>query len=228
MTKKRPVSKHRHSFAIVAALTLAFVGANFSKPRAEQAQPQTGVSAACVDHFTAINLAISLATPIVGITQIITDILADEGWVWIEPNGRRIRSVSGQVHNVHVANNDLFANHDSHDVDFELRVDPGQEDMLSPVSGDADEDPRAPDSIGIEWESGIRPDEKTGDGANPTFPKWAWRRTAIARGWTATGFTTARTSRTAFITRRFTRRARSRRCATCRRRCRSRARHRSR
>ena len=30
------------------------------------------------------------------------------------------------------------------------------------------------DSLPIEWEAGIRPWEKTGDGANPIFPKWAW------------------------------------------------------
>src|SRR5262249_30135827 len=175
MNRNRPASKHRRSAAAVVALTLAFVYADLARPRAQQTPPppQTGVSAACVDHFTAINLAIALTSPVVGISQIIADILADEGWVWVEPNGRRIRWVSGRVHNVPVANNELYANHKSHDVDFELRVDPGQEDMLSPVSGDEDDNNEA-DSIGIEWESGITPGEKTGDGANPTFPKWVW------------------------------------------------------
>jgi hypothetical protein len=46
-----------------------------------------------------------------------------------------------------------------------VRLDPNQTFLLS-----TQED----ESLPIEWESGIRPNEKSGDGARPIFPKWAW------------------------------------------------------
>lgn len=107
--------------------------------------------------------------------------LPDEGWTWVEPAGRRFRSVSGLVVASDVASNDTGANHDSHDVDVAVLVDPGQEGILSSVNRDHADDPRLPpefergvDRIGMEWETGIRPTEKSGDGAPPMFPKWAW------------------------------------------------------
>lgn len=107
--------------------------------------------------------------------------LPDEGWTWVEPSGRRFRSVSGLVVASDVASNDTGANHDSHDLDVAVLVDPGQEGVLSSVNRDHPDDPRlAPefergvDRIGVEWETGIRPDEKHGDGERPVFPKWAW------------------------------------------------------
>ena len=44
-------------------------------------------------------------------------------------------------------------------------VDPGQDDLLSVQPSDY---------LGVEWETGIRPWEKSGDGAAPSVPKWMW------------------------------------------------------
>ncbi len=107
--------------------------------------------------------------------------IADEGWTWVEPAGRRFRSASGLVTGSKIASNDTPANHESHDHNTQLLLDPGQEGLLSVVGGNAADDPRLPpeleravDTLEIEWETGIRPSEKSGDGANPMFPKWAW------------------------------------------------------
>jgi hypothetical protein len=90
--------------------------------------------------------------------------LDDEGWAYVDP-ARKIRAVTGVAEGVNVAAIDSPSNHDSHDLDFHLVVDPGQDDVLSVQTSDY---------IGVEWETGIRPDEKHGDGAAPTFPKWMW------------------------------------------------------
>lgn len=89
----------------------------------------------------------------------------DEGWAWVEPHGRKLRSATGDVANVRVASNDTPANHDSHDLDFNLVLDPNQEDLLSFIQSH---------SIGIEWETGMDAlvDQK-GEGKR-TFPKWIW------------------------------------------------------
>lgn len=99
--------------------------------------------------------------------------IADEGWVWVDP-ARKFRSVSGRVKGSHVAYNDTPANHDSHDHNTNIVVDAGFEDILSIANDNDDDDPRPVDTIEVEWEIGAKPGEKTGDGANPTFPKWAW------------------------------------------------------
>lgn len=99
--------------------------------------------------------------------------IADEGWVWVDPS-RKFRSVSGRVTGSHVAYNDTPANHNSHDHNTNILIDAGYEDLLSIVNHDDPDDPRAVDTIEVEWEIGAKPGEKKGDGLNPTFPKWAW------------------------------------------------------
>ncbi len=88
----------------------------------------------------------------------------DEGWAYVD-TARKIRAVTGVAEGVNVAAIDSPSNHDSHDLDFHLVVDPGQDDLLSVQPSDY---------IGVEWETGIRPWETRGDGDNPTFPKWMW------------------------------------------------------
>ena len=75
--------------------------------------------------------------------------IADEGWVWIRPLTAKYQSVSGVVTESKVAVNDLQANHNSHDHNTFILVDPGQEDILSPINGDNADDPRSPDSIEV-------------------------------------------------------------------------------
>ena len=125
--------------------------------------------------------------------------IADEGWVWVDPQAiasrldqnppdpskkhHRYRSVSGFVARSHVAYNDTPANHDSHDQNINVIVDPGQAGLLSSVGGNsAGLEPGdagyAPDEIEVEWETGIdtddEPDVRTGDGVNGIFRRWFW------------------------------------------------------
>lgn len=95
--------------------------------------------------------------------------LPDLGWVWADP-ANRFRSVSGTVVDSGVTHTDFPFTHDSHDQNTSIAVDlvnhPEYADLLSPVN--------APGEIEFEWETGIRPNELSTDGANPIFPKWAW------------------------------------------------------
>jgi uncharacterized repeat protein (TIGR01451 family) len=92
--------------------------------------------------------------------------IAEEGWVWV--NGTtttdKFREASGVATKTKVANNDTPANHFSHDWNVDIRVDPGQEGLVSDVNH--------PGSIEMEWETGVLPDEKSGDGASPFLPRW--------------------------------------------------------
>jgi hypothetical protein len=92
--------------------------------------------------------------------------IAEEGWVWANGEGTtdKFREASGVVTKSKVAHNDLPENHYSHDWNVDIRVDPGQEGLLST----ANEGGR----IEAEWETGVLPDEVSGDGANPFLPRW--------------------------------------------------------
>lgn len=172
---------------LIAKLGAQTVGDLASEPPAAPQQAQLalapGTSAECTDRVTRSNVLLSVLVPIIGFPTLVLDFFADEGWVWVEPNGRRIRNLRGRVtgptlHNLEisrpgVAAPDSYANHESHDFTFNVRLDGGQEDLLSPASEDSDGD-GVLDMIHIEWETGISPDEKTGDGSSPMFPKWAW------------------------------------------------------
>jgi hypothetical protein len=83
----------------------------------------------------------------------------------------KLRAVSGEVQGTYYDAHDTYATHDSHDVNFAIRVDPCQQDVLS----EENEPDGNPQWIGVEWESGLDPeDDKTGDGTHPTFPSWVW------------------------------------------------------
>ena len=120
------------------------------------AQRNSGLSFACGD-FDAVHLNLFFA-------DISFASRPDEGWAYVNAD-RKIVEATGIAEKVRVAANDTPANHYSHDLDFNVRLDPGQDSLLSI---------QADDSLGIEWETGIAPTEKFGDGANPIFPKWAW------------------------------------------------------
>jgi hypothetical protein len=70
--------------------------------------------------------------------------------------------------------------HDSHDLNFFLRLDNDplhQGDLISTFGIDSrglepNEPGYAPDTLEVEWETGILTSERTGDGR--FFPKWAW------------------------------------------------------
>jgi hypothetical protein len=107
--------------------------------------------------------------------------IAEEGWVWAmgETTEDKFRDASGVVTKSKVAHNDTPANHFSHDWNVDIRVDPGQEGVLSNVNGPNNTDSVLSDSdlvpaekIELEWEIGITPGEKSGDGASPFLPRW--------------------------------------------------------
>lgn len=69
--------------------------------------------------------------------------------------------------------------HDSHDQNFYIRLDndPAQTDLISTFGIDSDGDKpgdpgHSPDTLEVEWETGILTSARTGDGR--FFPKWAW------------------------------------------------------
>jgi hypothetical protein len=97
--------------------------------------------------------------------------LTDEGWVWVDPN-QKFKDVSGIVKRSHMAPTDLSPNHYSHDQIAEILVD---QEYLSLVS-DANANLTGPnaDVIEMEWEAGILPPERSGEGNDPFFPLWAW------------------------------------------------------
>jgi hypothetical protein len=67
--------------------------------------------------------------------------------------------------------------HDSHDMNFYVRVDPEYADIVSSFGIDSEgrkagQAGYSPDTLEIEWEAGIPTYARTGDGV--FFPKWAW------------------------------------------------------
>jgi uncharacterized repeat protein (TIGR01451 family) len=92
--------------------------------------------------------------------------IAEEAWVWANGTDTtdKFREASGVATKSKVASNDTPSNHYSHDWNVDIRVDPGQEGLVSDVNH--------PGSIELEWELGVLPGEKTGDGASPFLPRW--------------------------------------------------------
>lgn len=128
-------------------------------PAAAQRNP--GISTVCGDYLVLIPIVIPTPLPI---PIPIMFNRPDEGWAYVDPSRKR-RQATGIAFDVQTASNDTPANHYSHDLDFKVLLDPGQEDLLSVENEEG---------LPVEWETGIRPWEKTGDGADPIFPKWAW------------------------------------------------------
>jgi Dockerin type I domain len=113
----------------------------------------------------------------------------DPGWVLVQRSdpstllGRpaslpKFRSATGVVLTSGVNFTDYPDVHDSHDFTFDLRLDPllpdfGDIPILSDVGKDSDGD-GSPDTLHLEWETGILTNEFRGDGSARFFPKWAW------------------------------------------------------
>ena len=101
--------------------------------------------------------------------------IPEPGWLWVN-SAQKFKSVTGIVTESFVTHTDLPAAHDSHDQNTHILVDtdsstvpipPGGYDNLLSIVND-------PGEMEVEWETGIRPDEKSGDGSTPIFPKWVW------------------------------------------------------
>jgi hypothetical protein len=123
--------------------------------------PVDGTSAAC-DTFK-----VSLQTVFgsFDITQ-----FAEPGWVWVDP-GNKLRTVSGVVTQSGPTNSDFPSNHDSHDIDMSLKVDPGYEGLISNADTGGGV---AAGQLGVEWEFGTFTNETSGDPLERTYPRWAW------------------------------------------------------
>jgi hypothetical protein len=149
------MSKRALMAAIVAALSIGAV-----RPAAQEQQRNPGISTVCGEYKIGL---IPLITPFGDVILLGPD-FPDEGWAYVDPAHKRVQA-TGVAHDVKIASTDTPANHYSHDIDFSVLLDPGQIHLLSTQSDE---------SLPIEWESGIRPNERSGDGQHPIFPKWAW------------------------------------------------------
>jgi hypothetical protein len=145
--------------ALVTAIAVALVLGAIGAPSAHAQQRNPGISTVCGEYKIVLFVLLTPLGPIV-----LGPDFPDEGWAYVDGSRKRVQA-TGIAHNVKMASNDTPANHFSHDLDFEVRLDPGQTHLLST---------QAEDSLPIEWEAGVRPNEKTGDGAHPIFPKRAW------------------------------------------------------
>jgi uncharacterized repeat protein (TIGR01451 family) len=100
----------------------------------------------------------------------------DAGWVPVNKGNLgfpKFVSATGEVTKSRITYTDYPDVHDSHDHNIDIFLDPGQESLLSEVNGDHNGD-TIPDSLEVEWEAGILPNEFSGDGSAHFFPKWAW------------------------------------------------------
>ena len=142
--------------AVATVIGVCLVGLD-ARPAAQQSpQRHPGTSTACGEFAVVVLNA--------GIFGSLVISAPDEGWAYVDASRMR-REATGIAFDVQVAAEDTPANHYSHDLDFKILLDPGQDDLLSEANGTG---------LPVEWETGIKPPEKTGDGVNPIFPKWAW------------------------------------------------------
>ncbi len=105
-----------------------------------------------------------------GFTSVDFDV-AEEGWAWVN-RAQKMKSAVGIATKSKIAHNDTPANHFSHDWNVDLRLDPGQEYLLSDVNG-RDLASDVPQKIEMEWETGITPGQTSGATDRPWFPAWA-------------------------------------------------------
>jgi hypothetical protein len=140
-----------------------------------------------------LNEAVSTSDTLddLGVVGAGTDVVAlfDEhiSWQWIDRENP-YRSITGKVTSSDVSSEDFPSTHLSHDQNFHVRVDAGQEGLISVVN-DGHVDSRGQHTdIEVEWETGISPSETHGDGTaglvvsgpqhvitgGPIFPEWVW------------------------------------------------------
>jgi len=142
------------------------MSAKFACGTALAAQPIDGGNPDCDDLQVELNL-------LVGDVHLYD--ASNEGWVWVQanrPDKPKYRDVSGFVVESRVATIDYPTTHDTHDQNTVIIVDAGQEDVLS--NGDPINPSLGVRTFEIEWETGIDPGEKSGDGADPFYPRGVW------------------------------------------------------
>jgi hypothetical protein len=110
--------------------------------------------------------------------------IPDPGWTWVRrslPSAPIFRSVTGVVTRSKITHTDFPTVHDSHDTNIDIRVDPGQQDILSNANPPNNEDSitsvaqlLTPTTIELEWEIGTFPNERGRNAPERFFPKWAW------------------------------------------------------
>jgi uncharacterized repeat protein (TIGR01451 family) len=94
------------------------------------------------------------------------------GWVWVDPAAKfsesaRFREAAGEVTSPNrFSEEDFPVIHDTHDFAFDIAVDEQFFNLLSGLNSTG--------HLHVEWETGIKPEELSGDGAEPWFPRWAW------------------------------------------------------
>jgi hypothetical protein len=145
------------------------ISALFAGGPARAAQPIDGSNPACDD--LRVNVDLWLGQPEV---PFFGD-ASNEGWVWVQANRPaqpKFREVSGLVVLSRVATIDYPTTHDTHDQNTVIIVDAGQEDILS--EGNEVNPSVGVPTFEIEWETGIFPGEKSGDGADPFYPREMW------------------------------------------------------
>ncbi len=145
-----------------------------------QAQgPIPGIS----DECGVINDSFAAQIETLGLASILKKI-PNSGWVFVDP-AQKFRSVTGEVSGKNVSAKVQYTDfpmiHDSHDFVHNVRVDAGQEDILSIANAPNEDDAEVANEselkpstdIHVEWETGIQPDTHSGEGL-AFFPKWAW------------------------------------------------------
>jgi hypothetical protein len=106
----------------------------------------------------------------------------DLGWVWARTilGGPQTRNATGTVTKSEVSHTDFPASHLSHDQTTDIRLDPGQEDLLSDVGLPNEEKPylerflKTPTTLHVEWETGLVPGAIGRGEKELYFPRWAW------------------------------------------------------
>ncbi|MEX0751082.1 MAG: DUF11 domain-containing protein [Dehalococcoidia bacterium] len=145
--------------AALGFLVAAAVPVGPSDPGVALAQPDPldGIATGCTDFQLYLGL-FSVDIP-------------DPGWAWVNP-AEPFQSATGVALKSEITHTDFPVVHDSHDINVDILLDPGQEGLLSIVNPDKAA-PVGPDTLEVEWEIGTHPSE-TGSDPERTLPKWAW------------------------------------------------------
>ena len=98
--------------------------------------------------------------------------IPDPGWTWVDENNI-FRDATGVAIKSEITHTDFPVVHDSHDINVDIVLDPGQESLLSIINPDKVA-PAGPDTIEVEWEIGTFPNEHGPNSPERYLPKWAW------------------------------------------------------